>query len=51
MTCATMFSLPGIPLLSLPDPTGGKQKRPEPEARDRWVEWASDLLLVSGAPS
>jgi hypothetical protein len=49
MTCATMFGLPGIPLLSLPDPSrgaGGNRKRPEPEARDRWIEWAADLMLV-----
>lgn len=50
MTCATMFGLPGIPLLSLPDPgrgAGGRRKRPEPDARERWIEWAADLMLVS----
>ncbi|MBI4912891.1 MAG: hypothetical protein HY823_09140 [Acidobacteria bacterium] len=49
MTCASMFGLPGIPLLSLPDPTRdvlGTTKRPEPEARERWIEWAADLLRV-----
>jgi hypothetical protein len=49
MTCATMFSLPGIPLLSLPDLTrgsGGQRKRPQPDARDRWIEWAADLMRV-----
>jgi hypothetical protein len=53
MTCATMFSLPGIPLLSLPDPTrgaSGSRKRPEPEARSRWIEWAADLMMVAATP-
>ena len=52
MTCATMFGLPGIPLLSLPDPvrgTGGRLKRLEPDARDRWIEWAADLLMTKDA--
>lgn len=49
MTCACMFGLPGIPLLSLPDPTRdalGSAKRADPQSRERWVEWAADLLLV-----
>ena len=49
MTCACMFGLPGIPLLSLPDPTKdalGVAKRPDPLARDRWIEWAADVLMV-----
>lgn len=49
MTCACMFGLPGIPLLSLPDPTKdalGVSKRPDSQARDRWIEWAADVLLV-----
>lgn len=52
MTCACMFGLPGIPLLSLPDPTKdalGAAKRPEPQARERWIEWAADVLQV-GSP-
>ena len=49
MTCACMFGLPGIPLLSLPDPTKdalGVAKRPDSQARDRWIEWAADVLMV-----
>jgi hypothetical protein len=52
MTCATMFALPGIPLLSLPEPGRGptsQRHRPEAEARDRWVEWAADLMSVGGS--
>lgn len=49
MTSACMFGLPGIPLLALPDPTKdalGGAKWPDPQARDRWIEWAADVLLV-----
>lgn len=49
MTSACMFGLPGIPLLALPDPTRdalGGTRRPDPQARDRWIEWAADVLLV-----
>jgi hypothetical protein len=51
MTCACMFGLPGIPLLSLPDPTRdalGAAKRPDPQARENWIEWAADVLMVQG---
>jgi hypothetical protein len=51
MTCACMFGLPGIPLLSLPDPTKdtqGADRRPDPQARELWIEWAADVLMVKG---
>jgi hypothetical protein len=51
ITCACMFGLPGIPLLSLPDPTKDAlsvSKRPDSQARDRWIEWAADVLMVKG---
>lgn len=49
MTSACMFGLPGIPLLALPDPTRdalGGTRQPDPPARDRWIEWAADVLQV-----
>lgn len=49
MTCACMFGIPGIPLLALPDPTKdalGAAKRPDPQAREHWIEWAADVLMV-----
>lgn len=45
MTSACMFGLPGIPLLALPDPA---HDAGEPEARERWISWAADVLLVPG---
>ena len=51
MTCACMFGIPGIPLLALPDPTKdalGASKRPDTQAREHWIEWAADVLMVKG---
>lgn len=51
MTSACMFGIPGIPLLALPDPTKdalGAAKRPDSLAREHWIEWAADVLMVKG---
>ena len=54
MVCATLFALPGVPLLSLPDPGRSgtaRSGRPEAESRDRWVEWATEVMSVGVLPS
>jgi hypothetical protein len=56
MMCAIAYGMPGIPVLSLPEPTEDQLARNmgNDSAAGLWLDWASDLLAVgrsSGADS
>lgn len=53
MMCAIAYGLPGIPVLSLPEPTEDQLARNmgHDSAAGLWLEWASDLLAVGRSPS
>jgi hypothetical protein len=48
MMCAIAYGMPGIPVLSLPEPTEGRLSRNmgHDSAAGLWLEWAADLLAV-----
>ncbi len=48
MMCAIAFDLPGIPVLSLPEPTQDRLSRNmgHDSAAGLWLEWAGDLLAI-----
>ena len=45
MVCAYVYGMPGIPVLSLPEPTPECLAR-NGSAAGNWVEWAADLMAV-----
>lgn len=48
MMCATAYGMPGIPVLSLPEPTPDRLARNMgyDSAAGHWLEWAADLLSI-----
>lgn len=48
MLCAIAYGMPGIPVLSLPEPTKDQLSRNlgHDSAAGLWLDWASDLLAV-----
>jgi hypothetical protein len=48
MLCAIAYGMPGIPVLSLPEPTRDQLARNmgNDSAAGLWLDWASDLLAV-----
>lgn len=48
MLCAIAYGMPGIPVLSLPEPTRDQLSRNmgHDSAAGLWLDWASDLLAV-----
>lgn len=49
MTCACIYGMPDIPVLSLPEPTTECLARNNSREED-WVEWAADLMVI-GRPA
>jgi hypothetical protein len=48
MMCATVYGMTGIPVLSIPEPTGEllAQLSGADSPGAQWMEWASDLLAI-----
>jgi hypothetical protein len=48
MMCAAVYGVPGVPVLSIPDPSPEAlaQRTGSGASASPWVEWAADLLAV-----